>query len=85
MSDTDFSKSKSKFYEGPSQISHNNEFTIKHSPHSHALMDEPLKQEVLREIYGSGNISGKMMPFITGYYRSQRKIGPFAGLCLKAR
>lgn len=33
-SDTDFSESNSEFYEDHSQISHNNEFTIKHSPRS---------------------------------------------------
>lgn len=51
MSDTDFSKSKSKFYEGHSQIPHNNEFTIKHSPRSRALMDEPLKQSPPRDLW----------------------------------
>lgn len=47
MSDRAFYDSESKFYDSNSQIPHSNEFTIKHPPHPHSLMDEPLKKEVL--------------------------------------
>lgn len=57
VSDEAFYKSKSKFYDCNSQISHHNEFSINCPPNPCWLMDEPLKQKVPRKIYRSSHIS----------------------------
>lgn len=79
MSDEAFCKSKSKFYDCNSQISHHNEFSIKCPPNPHRLMDEPLKQKVPTKIYGSSHISEEMNAVSYQEFAGvKRKMGTFA-------
>ena len=75
MSDEAFYKSKSKFYDCNSKISHHNEFSIKCPPNPHWLMDEPLKQRAPSKIYGSSHISEEMNVVRNRNYRSQKEDG----------